>query len=90
VLLKPRPAVFRCAAISTDGRRLAVGANDGLITIYDLASQQEVATLSGHTRPLLALSFLPDGNTLVSVGADQIRVWRAATLKETDARSGSH
>jgi WD40 repeat protein len=88
-LLKPRPAVFRTATISTDGRRLAVGANDGIITIYDLSSQQEVATLAGHTRPLLALSFLPDGNTLVSVGWDQIRVWRAASLQEADAPSAA-
>ncbi len=89
-LLKPRPVVFRSAAISTDGRRLAVGANDGLITIYDLASKQEVVTLAGHTRLLLALSFLPDGNTLVSVGWDQIRVWRAASLPEADAPSAAH
>ena len=85
LVLNPRHGLFRCAAISTDGRQLAVGANDGLITIWDLASKQEVATLAGHTRFLLALSFLPDGNTLVSIGVDQIRVWRAASLEETDA-----
>jgi WD40 repeat protein len=85
LILNPRHELFRCAAISTDGRRLAVGANDGLITIWDLASKQEVATLAGHARFLLALSFLPDGNNLVSIGVDQIRVWRAASLQEADA-----
>ena len=89
-ILKPRPVLFRSAAISTDGRRLAVGANDGLITLYDLSSEQEVATLAGHTRPILALSFLPDGNTLVSIGVDQIRIWRAATLQEADAPGAIH
>ncbi|MHB8524498.1 MAG: WD40 domain-containing protein, partial [Limisphaerales bacterium] len=89
LVLRPRPARYRCAAFSTDGRRLAVGANDGLITIWDLASKEEVATLAGHTRTVLALSFLPDGDTLVSVGVDQIRVWRAAPLREADARSNS-
>ncbi|MHB8519482.1 MAG: protein kinase domain-containing protein [Limisphaerales bacterium] len=89
LVLNPRHELFRCAAISTDGRRLAVGAGDGLITLWDLASKQEVVTLAGHTRLLLALSFLPDGNTLVSVGVDQIRVWRAATLQEADARGGA-
>jgi WD40 repeat protein/serine/threonine protein kinase len=88
-VLKPRPTVFSRVAISPDGRRLAVGANDGLITLWDLASKQEVATLAGHTRYLQALSFLPDGDTLVSVGMDQLHVWRAATVQEADARSDS-
>lgn len=89
MVLSPRPATFRCVAFSADGRRLAVGANDGLITIWDLASKEEVATLAGHTRTVLALSFLPDGDTLVSVGVDQIRVWRAATLQEAEARGAA-
>ncbi len=42
--------------------------------------------LAGHTRRVEALSFLSDGNTLVSVGLDQIRVWCAATLQEADAQ----
>jgi WD40 repeat protein len=33
LVLNPRPAMFRCAAVSADVRRLAIGANDGLITI---------------------------------------------------------
>jgi WD40 repeat protein/serine/threonine protein kinase len=83
-LLQPRAAVFRTVAISPDGRRLAVGAADGFITIWDLASMQEVATLAGHTRPLMDLRFLPDGDTLVSVAVNEVRVWRAASLQEAD------
>jgi WD40 repeat protein/serine/threonine protein kinase len=82
--LQPRATVFRTVAISPDGRRLAVGAADGFITIWDLASMQEVATLAGHTRPLLDLRFLPDGDTLVSVAVNEVRVWRAASLQEAD------
>ena len=67
-----------------DGRRLAIGAGDGLITIWDLASREEVATLRGHERTVDTLSFLSDGNTLVSVGLDQLRVWRAASFEEAD------
>ena len=89
LVLNPRPAIFRCLAISADGRRLAVGAGDGLITIWDLASKEEVATLAGHKRTLHALSFLSDGNTLVSVGLDQVRVWRAASFEESDAHRDS-
>lgn len=88
-VLQPRPALFRTVAISPDGSRLAAGAADGLITIWDMATMQEVASLSGHTRPLMDMRFLPDGNTLVSVADNEVRVWRAASLQEADARRDS-
>ncbi len=88
-ILEPRVAVFRSVALSSDGRRLAVGAADGIITLWDLASMQEVATLTGHTRPAMDLRFLPDGNTLVSVSVNDVRVWRAAPLQEVGGRSES-
>ncbi len=81
---QPRPTLFHGASLSPDGRRLAIGAGDGLITIWDLASREEVATLRGHERTVDTLSFLSDGNTLVSVGLDQLRVWRAASFEEAD------
>ena len=84
IRIKPRSTRFFGCSFSPDGRRLAVGALDGLITIWDLASRQEVATLKGHERPVIHVSFLSDGNTLVSVDQEQVRVWRAASLEETD------
>ena len=74
-------AFFGCS-VSPDGRRLAIGAGDRRITIWDLASGQEVATLQGHEERADDVSFLSDGNTLVSVGADQLRVWRAPSFAE--------
>ncbi len=84
IRIEPRFTRFLGCSISPDGRRLAVGAVDGLITIWDLASRQEVATLKGHDRHVQEVAFLSDGNTLASVGLDQVRVWRAASLEETD------
>ena len=74
----------RTAARARTDCRLAVGAVDGLITIWDLASRQEVATLKGHERHVIDVAFLSDGNTLVSVGQEQVRVWRAASFEEAD------
>jgi hypothetical protein len=48
-----------------------------------------VATLSGQTRPLMDLRFLPDGDTLVSVSVNDVRIWRAASLQEVDAFGAS-
>jgi len=82
--LRPRPVLFYGAALSADGRRFAAGADDGLITIWDVVSRQEVATLRGHKERVTQMAFTPDGDYLVSASRDQLRVWRAASFKETD------
>jgi WD40 repeat protein len=84
--LQPRSALFRALAISQDGTRLAVGAADGFINIWDLNSMQEVAAFPAHKRPIMDMRFLPDGNTLVSISVDEVRVWRAALPQEVDTR----
>ena len=81
-VFKPRTTGFYGCSVSPDGRRLAIGAGDRRITIWDRASAQEVATLQGHKGRVDDVSFLADGNTLVSVGVDQLRVWRAASFEE--------
>jgi WD40 repeat protein len=77
---------YNCVVGSIDGRRAAAGAGDGVIRIWDLASRQEVAVLRGHTEPVRRLAFLPDGNSLVSVSRDSIRIWRASALAEIDVQ----
>ena len=83
--LNPRAGEYHCLALSPDGRRFAAGASDGRITIWDVASHQEVATLEGHQESVMQLAFTPDGDHLVSVSKDQLRVWRAPSWTETDA-----
>jgi WD40 repeat protein len=46
------------------------------IKLCDVAQQQELATLKGHTVRVNDLAFAPDGKTLVSAGEDgTLRVW---------------
>ena len=85
--LQPRSAFFRGGSISPDGRRLAVGALDGMITIVDLASGQEVMSFQGHEHTARFVAFLSDDKTLVSAGLDQVRVWRAPSFAEIDAHN---
>jgi WD40 repeat protein len=61
---------------SADGRWIAGAGHDGLIYVWDAASGQRVALLSGHTHRVLALALCADRRTLISGGADQtLRAW---------------
>ena len=52
---------------------------------------QEVLTLKGHTGPVYSIRFSPDGN-LLGTGSDDttLRLWRAASVEETDALAAMH
>jgi WD40 repeat protein/serine/threonine protein kinase len=79
----------RCLAFSPDGKRLAVGGDDKLVHVWDLAGGKEVLTLTGHRRSVLRVTFSRDGRRLASASgglhtrdASEIKVWDAATGKE--------
>jgi RNA polymerase sigma factor (sigma-70 family) len=57
-------------AFSPDGRRLAAGAEDGSVRVWDLATKKEFPPLRGHRGRVLAVIFSPDGTKLASGGLD--------------------
>jgi WD40 repeat protein len=72
------PVVF-----SPDGKWLASGGDDNLVSVRDAASGELRATLPGHRRELRSLAFTPDGRTLVSSAADgTVRLWHLPTWRE--------
>lgn len=87
-------------AFNPDGKTLAIGSLDKTIRLWtvppleetDQARQpnfikmpQEMLTLKGHSVPVLAVAFTPDGNWLVSSGREKrVRLWQAASRSETD------
>lgn len=85
--LNPRTVRYFCAALSPDGRRLAAGAGDGIVTIWDTTSFQEVAQLKAHLGRVQRVSFTSDGDTLVSIGKDSLRVWRATPYRQAEKTS---
>lgn len=79
----------RSVAISPDGRRLASGADDGMILVRDLGDAKEDSAsdqailLAGHDESVSSLAYSPDGRILASGGFDDaIRLWDAATGEE--------
>jgi RNA polymerase sigma factor (sigma-70 family) len=79
---------MHCLVFAPDGKSAAVGGEDCIVHIFDIASGKELRRLVGHqpgkdrfVRGILGASFTPDGNTLLTWGIDEtIRFW--------DTRSG--
>lgn len=79
-------------AVSADGRRLAAGAMDGAVAIFDLAAPGTLtlaATLRGHFKPVRGLAFTPDGRHLLTACDDcHVGVFDVAGGALVDSLSG--
>src|SRR4029079_3335163 len=60
------------AAFHPDGKRLAVGAFDGLVRVYDVPSKTHLYSINGQLSWILGLAYSPDGAWLVTSAGDPI------------------
>lgn len=64
-------------AFSPDGRHLAIGGDDGLLTLFDTANWKTNRVFSEKGESITALAFSPDSRTLASGDwGGVIRLWR--------------
>jgi WD40 repeat protein len=72
-----------CLAFAPDGAILAVGGQDGRITIWDARTACQCGAFEGHADFIAALAFSLDGQTLASSAGDRtVRVWDVAEGRE--------
>jgi len=66
--------------LSPDGRYMAVASQDRTVRLYDLATREQSALLTGMRRPATALCFLADGGYLATVCQENaVQLWDLET-----------
>ncbi len=67
-----------------EGERLASGSNGReAVELYDLATQQDMATLAGSGSLFRFTRFSSDGNLIVAINSDQqVQLWHAPSWEE--------
>jgi WD40 repeat protein/uncharacterized caspase-like protein len=72
--------VMSAIAVSSDGKTLAMGSLSGTIKLWDLSTNKERASLTGHTDEVQSIAFSSDGKTLASGAKDNTaRLWDLAS-----------
>ena len=79
----------QAVAVSRDGTRVACGAADGTVAVFDAASRTFLHRLEGHSAPVRCVAFSPDGKTLYTACDDgHCHAYAAADKSLLDALPG--
>ncbi len=81
------PDWVRAVAFSPDGAWLVSGSNDGVVRVWDAATGELLAELTGHEDYVNSVAFSPDGNYIVSGSDDStVIIWWDLDLMDHSAR----
>lgn len=74
---------------SPDGRHVAVGQQDGTVTLLDATTGVTVHSMAGHVKCVRGLAFTPDSRTLLTASDDAyVNMYDVATGQQTAQLAG--
>jgi len=78
VLTSVTDTAIGAVAVSSDGRKVAVGNSDGTGGVWSVNPDEELVTLRGQTADIDSIAFSPDGTNVAAVAEDgTARTYRA-------------
>jgi WD40 repeat protein len=77
-------------AASPDGKRVAVGGGDSTVTVYDLATTNRVARLTGASGKVFALAFVDAHRLVAGDERGTLLLWDLSSRREPWARRSAH
>ena len=82
-ILKSDGSFVDAVAYSPDGKILATGSGDGIVRLWDVATQRQIGDPLGtfsYARWIYSVAFSPDGKIVAAAGKDGVvRLWDVAT-----------
>lgn len=63
-------------AVSSDGKQVVSGSEDGTLKVWNLATGKELVTLTGHKGAVTVIAVIPNGKQVISGSEDgTLKVW---------------
>jgi WD40 repeat protein/serine/threonine protein kinase len=75
------PAPVKAVALSSDGKALLTGSEDGIARLWDMASGRQFGPEFRHGKNISGVAFAPNGQTVVTAGLDGV-------VQQWDRQSG--
>jgi WD40 repeat protein len=71
---------FEAVIPTYDSQQIITGSTDGIIRLWDIASGEELRSITSHSASVTALALMPEGDRFVSASLDQtLKVWDLAS-----------
>jgi len=85
---EPAGRSYCSVGFSPAGSRIAAGAKDGTITVWNIHTSKAVLSLRGHLDKVTSVAYSPDGKRLVSCSSDTMKMWDTSTGEVTFTSPG--